>query len=84
MNMMRKILFAWVLLLGSAQAYSAGNLVLNEDFESQDFPPAGWTVKGTELPADAEAISLRHLAAGVYIVTLTRDNSVVTARIVKY
>lgn len=60
MNMMRKILVALALLLGSAGAYSADNLVLNEDFESQDFPPAGWTVKGTELPADLEDNEFAH------------------------
>ena len=52
---MKSMFFACALLLGSAEAFSAENLVLSEDFESQTFPPSGWVVKGTELSEDLES-----------------------------
>lgn len=56
----RIIVLAFVLLLGCAKVHSADNLVLNETFESQVFPPVEWTVKGTELPAQLEANPFAH------------------------
>ena len=58
METMKSMFFACALLLGSAEAFSAENLVLSEDFESQIFPPSGWIIKGTELPDD---LSLIHI-----------------------
>ncbi len=55
METMKSMFFACALLLGSAEAFSAENLVLSEDFESQTFPPSGWVVKGTELSEDLES-----------------------------
>lgn len=52
---MKSMFFACALLLGSAETFSAENLVLSEDFESQTFPPSGWVVKGTELSEDLES-----------------------------
>ena len=52
METMKSMFFACALLLGSAETFSAENLVLSEDFESQTFPPSGWVVKGTELSED--------------------------------
>ena len=46
METMKSMFFACALLLGSAETFSAENLVLSEDFESQTFPPSGWVVKG--------------------------------------
>lgn len=45
METMKSMFFACALLLGSAETFSAENLVLSEDFESQTFPPSGWVVK---------------------------------------
>ena len=55
METMKSMFFACALLLGSAETFSAENLVLSEDFESQTFPPSGWVVKGTELSEDLES-----------------------------
>lgn len=55
METMKSMFFACALLLGSAEAFSAENLVLSEDFESQIFPPSGWIIKGTELSEDLES-----------------------------
>ena len=44
METMKSMFFACALLLGSAETFSAENLVLSEDFESQTFPPSGWVV----------------------------------------
>ena len=55
METMKSMFFACALLLGSAETFSAENLVLREDFESQTFPPSGWVVKGTELSEDLES-----------------------------
>ena len=55
METMKSMFFACALLLGSAETFSAENLVLSEDFESQTFPPSGWVVKGTE------SVSYTHL-----------------------
>ena len=49
METMKSMFFACALLLGSAETFSAENLVLSEDFESQTFPPSGWVVKGLSL-----------------------------------
>ena len=55
METIKSMFFACALLLGSAETFSAENLVLSEDFESQTFPPSGWVVKGTELSEDLES-----------------------------
>lgn len=39
---MKKLFLSLALLIGSAGAFAAENLVLNENFESQNFPPQGW------------------------------------------
>ena len=41
METMKSMFFACALLLGSAETFSAENLVLSEDFESQTFPSFG-------------------------------------------
>lgn len=86
METMKSMFFACALLLGSAEAFSAENLVLSEDFESQTFPPSGWVVKGTELSEDlteVESVSLEGLASGMYIVSVSCGDSVSTARVMK-
>lgn len=57
---MKKLFLSLALLIGSAGAFAAENLVLNENFESQNFPPQGWTVTGTELPDNLEATAFAH------------------------
>lgn len=57
---MKKLFLTLALLIGSAGAFAAENLVLNENFESQNFPPQGWTVTGTELPDNLEATAFAH------------------------
>lgn len=60
MTTINKIILASVLLLGSTGALYAENITFSENFESQTFPPAGWEVKGTELPDSLENQSYSH------------------------
>ncbi|HIZ26358.1 choice-of-anchor J domain-containing protein [Barnesiella sp. An55] len=57
---MKKLIFPLALLLCGAGAISGQNLVLNENFESQTFPPQGWTVEGTELPDNLDSKAYAH------------------------
>ena len=60
MKTMNKFILASVLLFGSTGALFADNIIFSENFESQTFPPANWTIEGTELPAELEEQAYSH------------------------
>ena len=60
MKTMNKFILASVLLFGSTGALFADNIIFSENFESQTFPPAKWTIEGTELPAELEEQAYSH------------------------